>query len=188
MSEPFFGEIRLFPYTFAPVGWSFCMGQTLLINSNPALYSILGWTFGGDQRTYFCLPNLASVAIVGAGQAPGQQNYKFGTATGVNSVTLQPSQSPIHKHTLNALVSATPSDSTCTNVPSGTANLTRTGIKGTPTPITKLYQTTATDGVILSPYTLSPTATTITQPHDNHQPYMVMHYCIAVDGLYPTRP
>ena len=30
MSQPFIGEIRLFPYNFAPKGWAFCQSQPYL--------------------------------------------------------------------------------------------------------------------------------------------------------------
>ena len=56
--EPFLGEVRLFPYTFAPVGWEVAQGQTLAIAQNQALFSLLGTNFGGDGVTTFALPDL----------------------------------------------------------------------------------------------------------------------------------
>ena len=38
MSTPFLGEIRLFPYNFAPRNWAFCNGQILSIAQNTALF------------------------------------------------------------------------------------------------------------------------------------------------------
>jgi len=60
MSDPFLGEIRLFPYNFAPRGWAFCNGQVLSIAQHTALFSLLGTTYGGDGRTTFALPWLRS--------------------------------------------------------------------------------------------------------------------------------
>ena len=56
--EPFLGQIRLFPYNFAPQGWAFCEGQIIQITQNMPLFSLLGTTYGGDGRTTFALPNL----------------------------------------------------------------------------------------------------------------------------------
>lgn len=56
--EPFVGEIRLFPYNFAPRGWIRCEGQLLPILQYQALFALFGTTFGGDGRTSFQLPNL----------------------------------------------------------------------------------------------------------------------------------
>ena len=60
--EPFIGQIELFPYTFAPRGWSTCEGQQLPIDQNQALFALLGTNFGGDGRTTFALPDLRGKA------------------------------------------------------------------------------------------------------------------------------
>jgi len=54
--EPFIAQIMMFGGNFAPRGWAFCEGQLLPINSNQALFSLLGTTYGGDGRTTFGLP------------------------------------------------------------------------------------------------------------------------------------
>jgi microcystin-dependent protein len=68
--DPFLGEIRLFPFFFVPRRWAACDGQTLQINQNQALFSLIGTSFGGDGRTTFALPDLR-------GKAPfaGQGGY-----------------------------------------------------------------------------------------------------------------
>ena len=66
--EHFLGQIELFPYNFAPVAWAPCEGQSIQINSNIALYSLIGTTFGGDGQTSFQLPDLK-----GKEPAPGLQ-------------------------------------------------------------------------------------------------------------------
>ena len=57
-SEPYLGDVIRFAGNFAPRGWEFCEGQLLSITDNPALFAILGTTYGGDGRTNFALPNL----------------------------------------------------------------------------------------------------------------------------------
>lgn len=58
MSDAILGEVRAMPYDYAPQGWAPCNGQLLQIAGNPALFSLLGPTYGGDGRTTFALPNL----------------------------------------------------------------------------------------------------------------------------------
>jgi microcystin-dependent protein len=50
MAEPFLSEIRIMSFGFAPKGWALCNGQSLPINQNQALFSLLGTTYGGDGR------------------------------------------------------------------------------------------------------------------------------------------
>ncbi len=58
MLEPFVGEICQYPFNYAPKGWAYCHGQMMPIQSNQALFSLLGTTYGGDGRTTFALPDL----------------------------------------------------------------------------------------------------------------------------------
>jgi microcystin-dependent protein len=75
MAEPFFGEIRMMSFNFAPKGWALCTGQLLPINQNQALFSLLGTTYGGDGRVNFALPNLQgrTPIHVGGGHTLGEQ-------------------------------------------------------------------------------------------------------------------
>src|SRR3954470_21278546 len=98
MSSPFIGEIRLFPYNFAPRGWAFCSGQILPISQNTALFSLLGTTYGGNGQTTFALPDLRGRAAISSGQGPGLSSYTIGEVGGVESVTLNTQQMPQHQH------------------------------------------------------------------------------------------
>ena len=103
MSEPFFGEIRLFAGTFAPRGWAFADGQLLAIASNNALFSLYGTYYGGDGRTTFGLPDLRGRIPLHTGQGPGLSNRKLGAEGGRETVTINQNQLPTHNHTpLNA--------------------------------------------------------------------------------------
>ncbi len=107
--EPTLAEIRLFAGNFAPRGWALCQGQILPINSNQALYSLLGTIYGGDGRTTFALPDLRSRVPVSAGQAPGLSNYAQGHPTGVENNQMTVQQMPAHNHrvTVSAKIKAT---------------------------------------------------------------------------------
>ena len=75
MANPFVGQITLFPFNFAPVGWALCQGQLLPINQNTALFSLLGVQFGGNGTSNFALPDLRGRVPIGQGQGPGLSGY-----------------------------------------------------------------------------------------------------------------
>jgi len=60
MGEPFIGQLALVPYNFVPNGWAECTGAIMSVQSNAALFSLLGTKFGGDGRVTFALPTLES--------------------------------------------------------------------------------------------------------------------------------
>ena len=98
MSDPFVGEIRLFPFSFAPKGWALCEGQVLSISQNTALFSLLGTTYGGDGRTTFALPDLRGRVAISSGQGSGLGMYPLGEFGGTETVSLAESQMPAHNH------------------------------------------------------------------------------------------
>src|SRR5689334_791894 len=102
MADPFVAEIRIFPFNFAPRGWAFCNGQLLPISQNTALFSLLGTTYGGDDRSNFALPNLLGRAAMQPRQGPGLTVRTLGESGGADSVPLAISQLPSHGHTLIA--------------------------------------------------------------------------------------
>lgn len=168
MTEPFIGEICLFPYNFAPRGWALCNGQILPIAQNTALFSLLGTTYGGNGQTTFGLPDLRGRVPISSGQGLGLANRALGEAAGTESVTLTASQVPTHNH--QVAVNAT--DAT-TSRPNG--NYAATGGS----------YNSATDGTSLNSAAVSNSGGS--QPHDNMPPYLTLNYCIALDGIYPSR-
>jgi len=168
MSEPFIGQIILVPYNFAPRGWAFCNGQLLPIAQYTALFSLLGTTFGGDGRTTFALPDLRGRVPISAGQGPGLQNYGLGEVGGKETVTLTGNQVGAHSHAVN--VSSKRSDSQ--------------------TPVNHFvteggHFQTAADGSTMNPAMIANGGGS--QPHDNMQPYLGLNYCIALEGIFPSR-
>lgn len=80
------GEIRMFAGNFAPRNWAFCEGQLLPLESNTALFSVIGATYGGDAKTTFALPDLRDRAPIHAGSGPGLNPVRLGEqAGGVNA-------------------------------------------------------------------------------------------------------
>lgn len=180
MSEPFLAEINLFPYTFAPRGWSYCEGATLAIAQNTALYSVIGTNYGGDGRQTFDLPDLEGRAAMGWGQGPGLSYREIGDSVGSTSVTLAESNLPDHTHTAYASLEYDQS-------------------KINHNPTNKSYPAIMSDAnSTLWAYkeadaTLAPMADDALaysgggQSHPNIQPILTLYYFIAFDGIYPSR-
>jgi microcystin-dependent protein len=179
MSEPFLGQITVFPYNFAPHGWADCAGQLLPISQYSALFSLLGVQYGGNGTSNFALPNLQGRVPVGQGQAAGGSTYIMGEASGVETVAVTSSTMPLHSHSLNATNAHGAS-----NEPS--AQLLATPYSGTPHANNKgqIYNTAVAD-TALAPNAIAQSGGS--QPHNNIQPTLVLRYCIALQGVFPTR-
>ncbi|EKQ60350.1 microcystin dependent protein [Xanthomonas citri pv. malvacearum str. GSPB2388] len=195
MSNSFIGEVRAFPYNFAPEGWLDCMGQTVSINQYQALFGVIGFAYGGDKQTTFGLPDLRGRAVTGQGQGPGLSNYTIGQLQGTDSVALVSStQLPAHTHSITTtfLPPAT-APGAAVNTPSSSSYLSRL-LNPTTSPPTsyKAYApATTTPMVQLSPNALAPfpSGSQAVQAHENRQPFTTIRYCIcATDGIYPPRP
>ena len=171
MSEPFVGQIMTAGFNFAPNGWALCDGQLLPISQNTALFSLLGTQFGGDGKSNFALPNLQGNVPVGFGQGPGLSNYDMGESIGEASHTLQPSEIPSHTHTVAPLSSH---DERTTDHPGGTAYPTTGGV----------YASTHNSNAPIGAYESSTVGGT---QHNNLQPYLVLNFVIAMQGIFPAR-
>lgn len=175
MSDPFYAEIRMFGFTYAPEGWAICDGQLLSVNQNQALFSLISNLYGGDGRNTFALPNLQGRMPLHKGQGLGLTPCYLGQVGGSTSVALQESQLPAHEHTVT-----TGYDKSDTNTPA--ANTYMGQSVGTPA----YNNTVSAPTVQMSASSLSPTGQS--HPHQNMQPYLPMLFCICVDGYYPPRP
>ena len=179
MASPFVAEITMFGFNFPPQGWAFCRGQILPISQNTALFSLLGTTYGGDGRSTFALPNLQDQTAISFGQGPGLENYDLGETGGVSNVTLLNSEMPIHTHFANATIDRA-------NTAAATGSVPATGAAGTPQKPTlaKIYSTNVPN-TQLNPLALGVTGSSL--PHNNMQPYLTLNFCIALQGVFPSR-
>jgi microcystin-dependent protein len=178
MSDPFIGEIRAFGFHFAPTGWALCNGQTLSISQNSALFAILGTTFGGNGQTTFNLPNLQDRAPMHWGQGAGLSPRQLGEVLGSQTVSLTTTEIPAHNHIVGTLEPQTGSQSTA--APSATALLGASGSGG------KAYNPNVTNfDALFSPKAIGPNGGSA--PHQNMQPLLTLNFCIALQGLFPTR-
>jgi len=178
--DPFIGEIIMFGGNFAPRGWAFCDGQLLPISSNSALFSILGTTYGGDGRTTFALPDLRGRVAVHDGSGPGLTPVRLGEKGGINDVTLTSQQMPSHNHTGTIKVGNDNGDS-----PKAKGNVfgKNVGDGGTTYSDNPDYG----DNNELHSGALAINNAGGGQSHTNMQPYQVVNYIIALQGVYPSR-
>jgi microcystin-dependent protein len=180
MSSPFVAEIQLFGCNFPPVGWALCNGQLLPISQNTALFSLLGTFYGGDGKSTFALPNLQGAVPTCQGQGAGLQDWFLGEQQGEDFVTLIQSEMPLHTHSLMAL-----NDSANTADPSAAVLAKGNYDTGTQAGAVAYYQTAAPNT------NLNFQAVGIaggSLPHNNLMPYLVVDYCIALQGVFPPRP
>jgi len=173
MSQPFIGQIITAGFNFAPRGYATCDGQILSIAQNTALFSLLGTTYGGNGTSTFALPDLRGRVPIHQGQGPGLTPRTMGELSGSENVTLISSQMPAHNHTVGAL-------STNGNLKSPTNNI-PANVQGTST---NIYSASNAD-TTMNPQMLGITGGS--QPHNNMQPYLVINFCIALVGIFPSR-
>ena len=172
MADPFVGEIRPFGFNFAPTGWAQCNGQLVPISQNTALFSLLGTYYGGDGKSTFALPNLQGAAPMNQGQSGGTSDRIIGEASGTDSATLIESEMPAHAHSFNA------AESTATaRQPPGQMFAVGEAISA--------YHTGGPN-TSMHPNMLGLTGGGA--PHNNMQPFLVLNFCIALQGIFPQRP
>jgi microcystin-dependent protein len=174
MSDSFVAEIKIFAGNFAPVGWATCNGQLMPISQNTALFSLLGTTFGGNGQSNFGLPDMQGKAPMFWGNGAGLSQRFIGEQGGVQNVTLLQTEMPLHNHAARA--SSQAGDQT------GPANTVWASSAGGRTP-PPLYSSTSN-----TPMALLATGNTGSNlPHNNMQPYLVVTFIIALQGIFPSR-
>jgi len=153
-------------FNFAPLGWALCNGQLLPINQNQALFSLLGTTYGGDGRVNFGLPDLRSRIPIHVGSG-----HTLGERGGEQAHTLSIAELPAHVH----VAQASSNDGTVA-IPAGglLAKAAPANPYNVPANLTALNAATlATVGG--------------SQAHLNMQPFLVLNFCIALQGIFPSQ-
>ncbi len=163
MSEPFLAEIRILSFNFAPRGWALCNGQLLPINQNQALFSLLGTTYGGNGQTTFALPDLRSRIPVHTGNG-----VTLGERAGEENHTLTMSEMPGHSHLVQAS-----SQTANTATPTGNVLAQSGQIYGPASSLVAMRSTS-----------ISPAGGS--QAHLNMQPFTVLNFAIALQGIFPS--
>jgi microcystin-dependent protein len=165
VGTPFMSEVKIISWNFAPKGWAFCNGQLLPINQNQALFSLLGTFYGGDGRTTFALPDLRGGTAIHQGSG-----FTIGQKGGEEFHTLNQSEMPQHLHPMSGI-----SQDGTVQIPTG-AFLGAAGAQP--------YHG-ATNLVAMDPASI--TSVGGSQPHENRQPFLVLNFIIALQGVFPSR-
>jgi microcystin-dependent protein len=170
MAEPFLAEIRIMSFGFPPKGWALCNGQLLPINQNQALFSLLGTTYGGDGRVNFGLPNLQGNVPIHQGQG-----FTLGQKGGEQAHTLSIAELPTHVHTATA--SSTQAPAGAGSTPDNTKILAKSRASFLYGPAASLSP--------MAPNEISNTGGS--QAHLNMQPFLVLNFSIALQGIFPSQ-
>ena len=167
--EPFLGQLQLFAFGYAPKGWMPCNGTLLLIRQYSALFSLLGTNFGGDGINTFGIPNLQGRTPVGA---DGDIRVRVGQTAGEEAHLLTANEVLSHSHSLQAT----------------------TGVQNQAVPTGNVLATTSGDTTVYSksnPKSTQLITSSVSmvggQPHENRSPFLVMTWCIAITGIFPSR-
>ena len=172
-TDPYLGQIMLVGFGFCPTGWADANGQLLGISQYNALFALLGTTYGGNGTTTFGLPDLQGRAVMGQGSGVGLPPATQGQILGSASTTLTVAQIPAHSHTLQASsVKEDVPDPTNAFFPTYPASH-------------NFYTSTGPASKVMGGGTVGLTGGN--QPFDQHQPSLVMRYCIALQGVFPSR-
>lgn len=173
-------EIRMFAGDFAPKYWAICQGQTLAINTNKALFALIGTMYGGNGISTFMLPNFAGRTAVGTGSGVGTSSWTLGEMAGTQSVTCLVTNMPMHNHASGTETAAIKAFSDGGNVGSPTNN-TLASLSGlyssqpantTLRPVTTAFNLSATGG---------------NQPMNIQQPFLGINHIICIYGIFPSR-
>ncbi len=173
MAEPYVGEIRLFGFTFAPSGWAMCDGQIMQVSQNEILYCLLGSSYGGDGTTTFGLPDMRGRVPIHQGYGMGLSPRYMGDKIGVERVALDANTMPQHSHTV-----------TVSSSPGNTAS--PAGAMPAQGP-TAVYGSDTSPGELQQMNTGTIEQTGAGQVHENMMPSLAVHYCIALQGDFPSR-
>jgi len=166
MATPFLSEIKIVSFNFPPKGWALANGQTLAINQNQALFSLLGTTYGGNGTQTFQLPNLQASVPIHMGNG-----FSLGQSGGEANHTLITAELPSHTHTASCSknVGNQASPAGFLWAADGDGNLP--------------YSTSG--GAVMAAGAIAPAGSG--QPHNNMAPYLALNYIIALTGIFPSQ-
>jgi microcystin-dependent protein len=179
MSTPFLSEIRIVSFNFAPKGWALCNGQLLPINQNQPLFALLGTTYGGDGRVNFGLPNLQARIPIHEGAG-----FTLGQGGGEAAHTLNISEMAQHNHYIRgAAVSADAGNPG--HQPGPTKALAQGHAATGSGPVDTDMYGTGSPSKVMAAQTIGFNGGS--QAHNNQQPFLVLNYCIALQGIFPSQ-
>jgi len=193
--DGFIGEIRAFSFDYVPQGWLLCNGDLLAVNNFSTLFAVIGYTYGGSGAT-FQLPNINGKALIGQGElhygaADSGSYYQVGEKQNGDTIVLNNTNMPPHNHSFSVGFIKGAQFTQLVKVPAAGYYLSNSGTNTTPVINGKSYvvpATPPTDCSELAPNSVGYFGSATPQGHNNMQPYLVMNYCICLEGYFPVRP
>lgn len=190
-AEPLLGSIHIFGFNYAPRGYLFCSGQQLSIQQNSALFALLGTQYGGNGVQTFAVPDLRGRVPNHFGQSPGTSNYVQGQVGGTEQVTLTQQQLPPHVHAFTGTGTLNAVQTKATEQAPDTGSLLARPTTRNNTDIPQIYVPAGTAGTTVPLGGVNVAGNTGIAgsglPFSNVQPYLTLSFCIATQGVFPSR-
>lgn len=174
-TDPMVGSMCLVAFNFCPRGYLEANGALLPISQYMLLFALVGTTYGGNGQTNFALPDLRGRVPVGMGQGPGLSPVNLGDRAGSEAVTLTIGQLPAHSHGVTVRGSSAIGT---TDSPAGAV----------PARLPRANNYASSGGDAMNPAMVSINTAGGSQPFSVRDPYLGVRYCIATEGIFPTRP
>jgi microcystin-dependent protein len=173
------GELLDWPSVTPPTGWLACQGQSLLRATYPALFTVLGTTYGSVDGTHFTLPNLQGIATVGLDQTARAlltgSDVLGNTVLGSQTATISIAQMPVHTPAgTNAASALTANTGNISRFPTGAGGGTNDFLTTAATGSTTTYPVTGT----AAGQTFTGTSIGSGAGHANVQPSVVVNKII----------
>jgi microcystin-dependent protein len=177
MADQFVGEIRLFAFPRVPSEWVACDGSLLAISQYQALFTLLGTTYGGDGQQTFGVPDLRGRVPIHAGRSNQGDTYVLGQMAGEEGHMLIVTEMAAHSHSLVSTANAGTTATPATNVHLATSSVAAKNLYAPPAKIVGYDEMADCVGVDGKSF-----------PHENMMPTLIMNFCIATEGVYPSPP
>ncbi|TFH86516.1 phage tail protein [Billgrantia azerbaijanica] len=205
--EPYMGSLCITAASCCPRGYVEAQGQLLPISQYTALFSLLGTVYGGDGSTSFGVPDLRGRTPVGQGTGTGLSRVIPGERRGQERLTMSVAQMPTHSHAAAFTPSGSGGGDIEVTIPvsgntSGNQNVpdaSHSYLAGSPggpngaqmwsatmSQVATVKGVTASGGGGGGTVTIGNTGGG--QPIETLPPQLGVRYCLAVQGLYPSRP
>jgi microcystin-dependent protein len=97
-SQALIGDLKYSARSNDHLGWMVCNGRTMLRADYPALYEVVGTSFGSTNSANFLLPDFRGRVAGTVGQGATLTNRTLGDSVGAETHTLSINEMPSHDH------------------------------------------------------------------------------------------